>query len=702
MDRRPAHVSIPGVRFRATPVYSEARQLDALARFFYEEVLPRESDLRVLRGLFGLPPRVVDEVLADLVRLHFATLDVAGRRVLRASNPAPHPDFFALPDVEIWQDTLTGAVIQFRDIPTEYRSRSKVDSPDASPPLALEREGVPHDFREVPGARLVGMLRATSPKLAVLSSGAELETLVGRSFLAKETLSIPVGYARIDFGDVAFVRAPELPSLFTRSWSREVNLRLGGQLGDLGVLGAAVAPGEESQVPVVPTLYETTSVARAIIWYLQGLSELCEHRRVSGLHEVRTRYLSGRDSVLERLDSASLASVGGAKGSHASHVADLWAATQRYLLIVVDEATPQSTRALAEVLGNPAEWKGTLVLVESAEADTRARELLPAGTAPDLLQAVDVAGLPTVGLCIRDGVEVRLGSLPQLVGGEQVPRIVGGPMPAGLSARVFERIQAGESSAFLQGVLDCGRFGDSRRLAIASAGAALVEATDKLRRLLLDGDDLVQQALERARPSWEEHERDVVGDEQGDADSNPKGLRELESRISRVESLLADAARGRPLPAPLSAVYEVPSTTPGELLSEVARSILTHGNGRDLLVSFELGGTGLSERSHRWLLEQLLAAGCRVTLALVPVGGAASGWDGQSEEALRALEAEMSHHLLHVQRCRAWLPTALVVDRGLVVMGHRTWFGGGSGRELFLALEAPHIADQLWSAVEGK
>lgn len=695
----PAYASVPGIRFRATPVYSEPRELDALARFFYDEVLPREGDLDRLRRLFDLPPRLVDEILADLVRLHFATLDVRSRRIIRVTNPAPQPEFFAAPDVELWQDSLTGAVIRYNDIPRLYRQWTTKERSDA---LTLERQGdiVLPDFHEIPGARLVGMLRATSPKMAVLVGGAELETLVGRSFLSNETLRIPIRHASIDLGRVVFVHAPELPGLLTRPWSREVNRHLGDSSVSSALTTSPCDGIELTSSDVGSTVLELVRLSNGISLYQQSIATLSECRRFPVPEPVRERFQDARDGLLERIDSIVAVEFASPATALANHFIDLWGRAKRYLLLVVSDANAGLVRALVESLGPPRAWRACLILVESSCAAASCGEMLSRDISPDILHRFTLSELPTVGVCIRDGVDLRLGSLSELMGDAPVTSVTGGNFSADVATRILSHLPASGRRDFLEELFSTAKARTTRRHAMSGGRSELIDACDKLYRLVQDSAGLVRRALERVSPLWEKGGHDQLRSELGGDDAPPTsdlpGLRELEPRIAQLESELDDCAAGKPLPAPLATCYDPQVASPTDLLAEVTRSVIADRRIRSLLITFDSVGKDWDDRTNRWMLTKLLSAECTVTLYLNPLcHSTVPEWDAHSSSVLDKMQTELPHHLLHLRRGPTRIPTALVVDSTFVILGHRTWFDKGGGAEVHAAFEAPHLAAQF-------
>lgn len=83
------YIQIMGVSYKCQLRFRHAHVLDRFARFLYENVLPHEPRVETLINSFGLPRRVMEDILAELLRRNFAVLDVENGLIRQLRKPMP-------------------------------------------------------------------------------------------------------------------------------------------------------------------------------------------------------------------------------------------------------------------------------------------------------------------------------------------------------------------------------------------------------------------------------------------------------------------------------------------------------------------------------------------------------------------------------------------------------------------------------------
>jgi len=112
------YVRIPGVHYRCKLRFGTTQGLDQLADFFLNQVLPSEQRLSVLFNSFGLPQRIIEDVLAELLKRNCATLDVLHGQIKPVADGIPGKIYDPENDrsLEIWQDDIAGGFLPFDQI----------------------------------------------------------------------------------------------------------------------------------------------------------------------------------------------------------------------------------------------------------------------------------------------------------------------------------------------------------------------------------------------------------------------------------------------------------------------------------------------------------------------------------------------------------------------------------------------------------
>jgi hypothetical protein len=192
--------------------------LDPLAEFIRDVVArsPRGQRIDRLIKSFGLSSRIVEEVLADLVRTSAVRLDLKSQRVIPTApgaglSSAIYDDRGIL---EVWQDHSSGAVLPASWIGPYSR---EVAGFDALP--ALPYEDFP-GFLDAADAHLISFLVRAEPAIRYASGGEwRLDRLVHRTRLGSQSAFFPLRVVPLGDLESMYVEAPGIPSWVSRAWT---------------------------------------------------------------------------------------------------------------------------------------------------------------------------------------------------------------------------------------------------------------------------------------------------------------------------------------------------------------------------------------------------------------------------------------------------------------------------------------------------
>ncbi|MBZ5713952.1 hypothetical protein [Nannocystis pusilla] len=210
---------LSGVRYRCTPQFLPVDEFDPLARLFLE-VLKYETNVSRLVRAFGLEPRVVEDVLGDLVRRNRARLVVQnGVKELRlVSESSPIVVHRAGEAFDVWQDSATGIVLP-ADLVDHLESGGGGASHELTGLVPLV-----DSFLQAPDAQLIEcLLRCDSQLMERRQSFSLLDRLTDRYRVRPQTICVPGSEAQLQDQVIPQLTADGIPAWVTRVWS--VSLR---------------------------------------------------------------------------------------------------------------------------------------------------------------------------------------------------------------------------------------------------------------------------------------------------------------------------------------------------------------------------------------------------------------------------------------------------------------------------------------------
>ena len=695
-------VNVPGIRYRAIPVYSDAGELDELARFFYEQVLKVERRIDHLREIFGLPARVVEDVLAELIRKNYALLDVASKEVVPIPNARPQRKFTEYRPKDFWQDRITGTVIHYEDIPFTYRQPAGARRPVSDQVIVLQEAGPVSQFEDLPSARIVGMLRATSPDVVVLRSGERLESLLARHKISQASLTLPMSRITIDQSAVDYIDAPGFPVWLTRAWTQRANSVRAAEDRPVAISLAAREPSQlpdASAVAPRPSFLESCSIRWHVRRWHQSLTEMATQTTVVGLHSRQKQYDVDRDALLDLLEGVVAIDLTTATG--ASHLEEMWHNARDYMLIAMRSPRKGTVDSFVRALGDPTSWERPLVVVMRAEDAKHTSQWLPSAAPVDALRRVEVPLDICAGACFSGTGEVRFGTLDELFGNEATLRVKGRVFARDLLAGLTQFFPSEKTDWYTQDLVLVqadAPHQDLRKL-VDDEPLASQWAPEALRTLVREMDGLVFVALDRAKEVWDRYDQTVVADDedtelQAQRKKQVETLRELEPRLVRLEAELEEWEHDRRLAQPLASVHLEPTADAIGACSHVF-AYLAKGRQRELLMICDSAPEQLLSQDFTQGLKSVLAAGNDVTVYLNPIDSTGTEYDEPSVSILQRLAKAVPHDRLVLARGARRLPVAMVVDAELVVVGAQTWFTTVQGHHWIFVVDAPHLGKQL-------
>jgi hypothetical protein len=207
-----------GTRYKCVLRYTSVAALDPLAEFVRGVVAKSGRGQRIERLIksFGLSSRIVEEVLADLVRSNAVRLDLSSLRVIpsaptAALTSAVYDDRGIL---DLWQDHSSGAIL-----PASWIGPYSREVPGFASLPALSYDDFP-GFLDAADAHLISFLVRAEPALRYASGGEwRLDRLVHRTQQGSQSAFFPVKVVSVGDQESMYVEAPGIPAWVTRAWT---------------------------------------------------------------------------------------------------------------------------------------------------------------------------------------------------------------------------------------------------------------------------------------------------------------------------------------------------------------------------------------------------------------------------------------------------------------------------------------------------
>jgi hypothetical protein len=345
----PRMVRIEGVLYSGRVRYASVSGLDRLAEFFLERILPDEPRISVLLDGFGLPPLMIQDILGDLLRGGYASLDLKRGEIRCAPRTEESRRDYRYGDdiVGIWQELVTG-----RFLPERVIARLKW-RPDGAEIVRLgyDRQSLPPDFLEAPNARIIASLNgADRAFLAHPEPGWEVDAIEDRDRLGPLDIYVPIQQTVIASDHepefIEYVQADQIPRWLKMAWSRALRKsRPGARVDELGL--SAIYPPKDA---ASPGLLDDCLIETHMERWIGRLSNLIQTENLSCNDVCWDDEAQTRSSLIERAkDAAKIESAFQPSVTTATHIEELWAKTDSYLLVAAPEMPDAIVRRLLEL-----------------------------------------------------------------------------------------------------------------------------------------------------------------------------------------------------------------------------------------------------------------------------------------------------------------------------------------------------------------
>jgi hypothetical protein len=656
-------IRVDGTVYSAVPELSSVEELDALARFFLEEVLPNVRRIGDLLDIFGLPKRLVEDILADLLkqnrislRLDTGEVEVLNRPPLRRRRRAGTP-------IEIWQDDSTGALLPFRMIAVLSRPSSGEEIAHLS---ADGTESV--GLLGMADSQILARLASLDPGMRVSAEGWVPESLREKVRVKSLPIYIPVATADVNGVQVKFAHAPQLPYWLTKAWSLDLvqapdaspqiveEASTGARLEDVG------SP-EGVAIDSVPGALEAADMGLLLKRWANSISDLLE----SG---TDTRTLLNRHHHAEvRLDSveANLAFRGAVQLVEQpawTHLTEMWEQTTQTLVLVSNDWSAELLQRVAASTVGHKDRDAHLIMVDCSDGK-KSRPLPPVKEVffKSGGGGVELISIPPANLnfCVSDGRIARLGGLKAVLLTKN-PAITASGMGAieALLAPVTRRLDAKGGGRWLLSQLQKNNDPDDERMEGRETSDEIRRLTYEMKALNTDLRIRIDSLIEEAKLA-----RDREMAEAQESEVRRRVLRDLDPDFAARLDLILDA--WHKVDVMLPQLVDSAQETLGQFCGWASRPDRQHE--MEVYVSGIPAGT---TRAVGAGLRRVLKSGTRITLNLThPAGRKAVGRLGD------LFGDSVDHPLFSVHFLPVQMPNALVADSRLIALSSGNWLRDG-------------------------
>lgn len=399
-------VRIHGAVHRCTLRYSSIKALDPLLQFLYD-ALAYESKISSLRASFGLPVRLIEDSLAELIKRNLAALDVRGGRIVRIADAVMAPAHRFRTERFFWQDQLSGAILS-----TWVAQRYQGRQPEG---VTLSTQTAIVDFGDLPDGQLIPAIQRIQPELA-FDQDREwgLDRVVDRVRIRPLSIWVPVKTIRAGTSITHFIDAPEVPPWLSRSWAATYQQTLaaaGDERSPIVLTSLSVEAADEPGLD-----YQTAAWSQAA---LNALTVAPRPESRYDLRELRQRTAKAQ-LCLQSLTTTELIT----PSPELSHLDEALRRAQSLVVIsmsVLDVAVGKRLRGI--FASQTAGWQFDLCLlvgsVRSEDERQRLDSLRPVLKAhfPSRLSIIDEATPPGLqaDFVLVDGEEAWIGASESLV-----------------------------------------------------------------------------------------------------------------------------------------------------------------------------------------------------------------------------------------------------------------------------------------------
>ena len=690
---KPVHVlQVDGTQYRAIVRSSSVGGLDPLAEFFLERVLPIEARISHLMNLFGLPSRVIEDILADLLKQNRVTLNLRDGEIIVLDQPPGRRLYRNGGEINMWQDEHTGAILPMRVV-RPYLVRRKGATIDLLPKSFAARR-IPK-LLDLPHSRILSMLVPLDPGLRVNTDGWVPDSLLDTKPVDRQRIFVPLIGITIEGRAVQFVDAPTLPYWLTKAWSRDLETvpPEAGQLIDEAIASRVLSPanpseeilerGTEAEIARSESaqqsrrnrsLFESSDPRTFINDWRYAIEDLIDaapevRSLLSRLHRVDVR----RRVLVAQLRFRGKVRL--LQSSPSCHIAELWQTAKRHLVIVSPEWSQELLQQVASATISTEDRAAHLILIDSSGRGTPVmldsfRSSFKKTSWGEIETAATTVAIDSA-FCLVDGRYARLGSLKTiLLRNDSAIEISGVGGIQSLSASVAEWIDMKGSGWWIVDIL---------KVFDAPTDGPIEESIKSLNsRLQLLQDDIQARI-------------DTVNDDRSPKEQmTQKPLSEQDYSLkTRADEIAEDLfALQIQMPAAMRSAFET--------LSQCCDWVLRQDRQHELELIVPALPRDIYKAVGKVLLD-ILHAGTRVRIYL------GSGAASKSVDRLRNVHPDLLEHPLFSWCVSAFqLPNILIVDERIVAVASRSWFQPSQQTDSGVVVHSESLANEIRALAEAR
>jgi hypothetical protein len=367
----------------------------------------------MLKGIFGLHPRILEDVVADLLRRGRVSLNLEAGEVRITESPALGRARQIGREMFIWQDEHTGAILpwdlvkHFLTPPREWQDL----------PTNLKWSFPP--FPNLSVGHVLAALQPLAKGLRGETDGLIVDSLLERTFQETAELYLTLAELEIDGAKLIFVDCPELPAWLVAEWTRQLgsSSQAGGADNSLissarGLLVARRSPTSRQN------LFLEADIANASREWFSHFKAGLSHVEEPGnpMHEAER----AQDILHGYLRAAGRIELRNTSGTN--HLAELWRRAKFSLVIAGPDWNPELLqRVLAETVLGAGDHDAHLILLDgSADSRKQGRKSPLDGVRPERQEAGEVhtavlSESISGTYCLIDGRILRWGTLDTLL-----------------------------------------------------------------------------------------------------------------------------------------------------------------------------------------------------------------------------------------------------------------------------------------------
>ncbi len=676
MNSAAKYLVIPGTRYRCCVQLVSVQGLDDLAQFFYDHVLSKEDRISHLIQAFGLPRRVIEDVLAELLETNRASLDIWNGRIIKSEARRERRMYSLGPTLEIWQDNTNGAALPF-SLVQHFQRPAGLGKNE----VWFKKSPAVIPLINMPGGRALGTILAGDPKLNFSFSADNRvpDGLVDIEVVSSFELRFKIDRVQINDKTVEFVEGMGLPSWLTRAWSFELaTAGVDPQAARTETLNEALILAQEASVRHIHASADLR-IGEVDLrdWLMRWRKEFDEVAKICSesiqqgntfaLEHLKQKLAAKKNEIADLIiDSGRVELVDVSAG----HLQQLWEEADRYLLFAYPEFGANQIETIFDFTEGQKKKATHLILINCSgrppapELEAKVQELSNRKASGEIV-LVSTETVILGQFCIVDGKEAWLGNLPDLWTRGIFVKVVGRAVLRYLSAFLSNKLQVREG----------GGWWVSRHF--SGSAVACFEMLEGLNTALSQFDQLNHDLEDVIDDAW----RAISEHSNSDAKAETLVPADLTDRLVALEHkaleicnhIAAEFLRDRILiePVPAGDLF---------LMCQQALDYVASGTGHRLTIILNDIPASIAAGSTLHQLQKLVATESKIQIILSTSSGSI---DTSALQILRSLEKEFALSELQVSVSSAHLPCALIIDEEKVILGWGSWFDATHGPNQF-------------------